>query len=578
MFEDTLLLAQLRQGNRTTLRDLRTENLDDWKARLEDRNVTKIIHNSSFDCAWIKHKLDINIAGIWDTFLMELVIIGKGEFGAKMSSLESTLIRYKLAKLDKTTRASFIGHTGPFTAKQLKYAGEDVRYLEALMIKQQRILKRMDLLNTARLENLVAEVVYQMKCTGICIDRAQWAAVADASEKAYEDANMNIDRLIGGNKIASYHVGVQQDIYETQTAPNEWELKVNWNSPKQVKEFFLEHAGLVVESLRDLPFMKGAPLVDAFLAMREHYKNVTTYGHSWVEKYVRPDDKVYADFNQIVSTGRFSCREPNMQNLPKDSDTDHRRCFRPSPGYRFVNADFEGQELGLMAYASEDPGWIDPILRGEDLHSVMASKLFGLAWEKGATRKCSFPRRCQCPIHMDLRQKAKRFNFGIPYGKGPNTIAQDLGISTSEAYALVRRLRGIAPRLVSWLRRNGQKAVNDRTIRTLPPFERYRNLEDVHEDWHVRNQGFNTPVQGSGADMIKLSMWYAYEAELTHRVGGRLLLCVHDELITEAPIETVETWTALLKDAMKRAAEIIVRPGLINIEPVICDLWEKQNK
>ncbi len=575
--ERELLLIQLRRDKKTTLRDMRTQNIDDWKPQLEDRSIVKIIQNSLFDCSWWKHKLDIGVQGIWDPYLMELVILGQGEYGARFAGLKYLLKKYRIANIDKEQQKSFIGHVGPYTSAQLKYAAVDVLYLEELMYKQQRVLKKMGLLNTARLENLVAEVVYEMRCTGIAIDRDKWTKVAEENEAKYREANEAIDRLIGGNKIASYHIGVQQDIFETKEAPNEWELRVNWKSHKQVKEFFWEHAGLEVGSLKELPFIRGYPLVDAFMEMQKHSKNVTTYGHGWLEQHVRPDDRVYADFNQIVSTGRFSCREPNMQNLPKDSDTDHRRCFRPTEGYRFVIADFEGQELGLMAHASDDPGWVDPILEGKDLHSVMAAQLFS-QWDGVAEKTCVFPRKCKCPGHMHLRQLAKRFNFGIPYGKGPNTIAQDLGISVQEAYTLVRRLKGIAPGLVRWLQENGRNAVRDRYIHTLPPFNRYRDLHGLAEDWHVKNQGYNTPVQGSGADMIKLSMWYAHKAAKESNTGGRILVCVHDELITEAPEETVGEWALLVKDAMKRAAEVIVRPGLINIEPIICDVWEKQSK
>lgn len=575
MFEHDLLSIQFKRDNeKVVIRDMRTENIDDWSPVLQDRDTIKIIQNSLFDCAWWKHKLGISTVGIWDPYLMELVILGKGEFGAKEAGLKYMLKKYHIADISKEQQMSFVGHVGPFTAKQLTYMAIDVKHLEPLMIKQQRLLKKMGLLNTARLENLVAEVVYEMKCTGICIDRDKWTNVANDSEKKYFDANEAIDRLIGGNKRASYHIGIQQDIFETKEAPNEWELRINWNSHKQVKAFFYNNAGVSITSLKELPSFRGVPLVDAFLAMREHYKNVTTYGHSWIEKYVHADDKVYADFNQIVRTGRFSCREPNMQNLPPD----HRRCFKPSPGYRFVIPDFEGQELGLMAHASGDQGWVEPILRGEDLHSVMASQLFP-EWCHAEVKGCVFPRKCKCPGHVHLRQKAKRFNFGIPYGKGPVTIAEDLGITVQEAYRLIRRLKGIAPRLVAWLRHNGDSAVKNRYIHTLPPFERYRNLDGPgFVDWHARNQGYNTPVQGSGADMIKLSMWYAHKAIKEGSTGARILLCVHDELVTEAPIANCEAWRLELKDAMKRAAEVIVAPGLINIEPVICDIWEKQSK
>lgn len=576
---DTILLYGHRKADKNYIHDYPTEQqIFMYKDELEDPDVPVIIHNSAFDCYFLKVKYGINVRGIRDTQVMQTLIIGKGELAGHRVALDVVLKEYRIySKMDKSTRDTFIGHTGPITPKQIRYFRDDLKYLEPLWERQQKMLKRLGLETVAQLENLVCEIVYQMRAQGIHVDVEKWQRLADESETAYTLAETELNKLIGGNRRASYHVGVQQDIFETREAPNVSELKVNWESNVQVKKFFKQYGGIDVKSYKELPGLAGHPLVDAFLNMQKRYKNVTTYGHSFIEQYAR-NGIVHPSFNQIVSTGRFSCREPNMQNLPKESLSMHRHCFVPSPGYKFAIADFEGQELGLMAHASDDPAWLEPILRGDDLHSVMASMLFP-EWEKVGLKSCAFPRRCQCPGHKALRQKAKTFNFGIPYGKRGQSISQDLGISVNDAYRLVRRMRGIAPRLMHWLDDNGREAITTRKIRTLPPFNRLRVLEDMGPelDWHVRNVGFNTPVQGSGADMIKLSMWYAYKSALENPdIGGRLLVCVHDELITEAPANTIKQWAALLKDAMRRAAEVITRPGLINVEPIIVDKWQKE--
>ncbi len=261
-----------------------------------------------------------------------------------------------------------------------------------------------------------------------------------------------------------------------------------------------------------------------------------------------------------------------MQNQPPEQ----REAFEPSPGCKFVNADMGAQELGIMAYGSREDSWIDTMTKGLDLHSVRSAMFFP-EWEELTEEGCVFPLKCSCKGHKVLRQKGKRFNFGIPYGKGGQTIALDLDISERKAWALIKKDKRLAPKLHRWLRVNGEQAIRDKVAYTLPPFNRFRNLEDIKDDWHRRNQGFNTPVQGTGADMIKLSMWYAYKVILEKPyLGAKLLLTVHDELVTECLAEYAEEWRLLLKDAMRRAAELITMPGLITIEPIIQMKWEKE--
>lgn len=580
----------------------RPPHFEEFKELCETRDVNKIIQNGAFEGSFMAWHWDTWLRNIHDTKITETVILGienipyellkgataerKEELARQVStSLAYIIPRYKLGKMDKTLQTAFVGvdkKTGKdnydrkITTSMIGYGIKDVALLPKVKAKQLALIKSMGLEEVAALENRTVEVTYKMRVFGIRHDTERWLKLADANEAALADALKKL------NKVTKNSVD-------------------NWNSPAQVKAYFKEAHGVTMESYDELPGLKGKnKILDQFIHIREEiYKYATAYGRDWlttefidkapkeVGPTVGPDGRVHPDFKQIVNTGRYSCSKPNMQQNPANKDKnplhEHIKCFIPADKHKFVGVDFGGQELGLMAAGSKEPGLIKPMLRGEDVHSLQAAKYFPREWPEGKKKGCKFPFQCSCKKHAPLRHKSKRTTFGMPYGLSASGLSRDIAVDFFTAKKLILGFERTLPTLNKWLTDNGKRGIELKEIRTLPPFNRRRSLILEREEWRRRNQGKNTPIQGSGADMLKKAMvlldeWIEKECKL---IAGKIslkqyiykiVLVVHDSVVSEVPTAKAEKFAKALKKCADAAAVLITQiPGLIKAEPEITD-------
>ena len=521
---------------------------------LEDKDTTVIIHSSQFDAPMLRLKTGIHIRNIWDTQVVQKVILG-GVFEIdewKDVALSYVLKKYGIADLEKETRESFIGYRGPITKGQLEYGYKDIRYLKKLADLQLKRAIKDDLVNTVKLENLTCEVTAELRYNGIEFDEQYWLDLAEENQR---EQQRRLKRL-----------------------PKEVD---NWNSPAQVKKFFKEKHDIEISSYEDIPDIKNKDL-DNFKHFRDIYSSVTKYGFGFLKRTykgrkeeldtVDPDGRIRGNYNQVLDTGRYSISNPPLQTLPAKGL--HRFAFIARKGYTLCVGDFTGQELGVIAAGSKEPVWIDAMLKGHDIHSVMAAKIYS-DWHQIADKKCSFPFKCKCPEHQRLRRPAKDLNFGLAYGKGAESFAIESGMSLNEAYRIIRKYKAFIPRVIKWLENNGNFAVRHGWIRTLEPFRRLRYV--LGEDWKKRNRGKNTPVQGSGADMMKLSMCMIYDYIYENNLDIKLVLTVHDELLTEVHKKMAEKWRVTMKFFMEEASMFITGDKLVTTDPEIMDRWKPKD-
>lgn len=491
------------------------------EAMLTDPSIVKIIHNAAFDVPFIRLQTGIRIVNIFDTMLAEKLIVA-GRFNMS-ASLKETLKRHGIANLDKD-----VEHNAKLTQRYIEYAKNDVRYLLKLAKEQEYQIHKMGMLKLLDLENRCVEVTSEMRFNGIGFDKQRWLQIAEENEKKY---NGYLKKL-GGD--------------------------VNWNSPKQVKEQFV-HLGL--QSFEQLPKLKGKDKrLDLFIEARELYKSVTSYGKGWLwrdkhetESTIDEDSRVRCSFNQIIDTGRFSSSEPNMQQLPARGL--HREAFVPAKGSLLCVADFSGQELGIMAAASGEQQWIKIMEEGKDLHEFMGRKIFGESYTK------------------ELRPLAKDLNFGLAYGKGVESFAEQAKLDINKARNIVYKYKRSVPTLIEWLNRNGNSGVRESISYSLPPFNRVRYLDG--EDWQKRNRAKNHPVQGTGADMIKLALVRLNEYIYNEGYEGniKIVLCVHDEIISEVNKGLAKEWVKAKKEIMEQAAYDILKYRIVRTTPVLVSNW-----
>ncbi len=299
------------------------------------------------------------------------------------------------------------------------------------------------------------------------------------------------------------------------------------------------------------------PVVDALLSFRKLEKLRSTYLEP-LPRLMDADGRIRTTFNQLATaTGRLSSSNPNLQNIPVRGSLGRRMraCFTAPEGRMLVSADYSQIELRVLAHLSRDETLLAAFREGEDIHARTASLLFDVAVSE---------------VSADQRRNAKTINFGLIYGMGPQKLAQELNISLAEARAFMKRYFERLQGLRRFYDNVERQAAELGYVTTLAG--RRRLLPDLHGENPqaqslARRQAFNTLIQGSAADIIKLAMIAVHEDTRLRKLGARLLLQVHDELLLEVPAEAAE-------EAGQQIAGLMatVRPGGVTLDvPLVAD-------
>ncbi len=334
----------------------------------------------------------------------------------------------------------------------------------------------------------------------------------------------------------------------------------NLGSPKQLQEILFGERGLPTtkkiktghttdaDALQSLFTQTGDPLLEQLLRWRDVSKLRQTV--TGLLSSVSDDGRIHTTFNQIVAaTGRLSSQDPNLQNIPIRTDEGRRirSGFVVGPGFEcLLTADYSQIEMRLMAHLSEDEGLIEAFRSGEDLHTTVASRVFGV--ERGA-------------VDAEMRRKIKAMSYGLAYGLSPYGLAQQLGIETSEASRLMDeyflRFGGVR----DYLRDVVDRARGTGYTETMLGRRRY--LPDLTSDVRQRREmaermALNAPIQGSAADIVKVAMLRVDSALHAAGLRSRMLLQVHDELVLEVAPGELEQVEALVRREMGAAVPLTV--------------------
>jgi DNA polymerase-1 len=335
----------------------------------------------------------------------------------------------------------------------------------------------------------------------------------------------------------------------------------NINSPAQLADVLFARRGLPVlrrtaktkapstdaDVLAELA-ARGHALPALILEYREQAKLKSTYVDA-LPRQVGPDGRIHTRFNQAVAaTGRLSSSDPNLQNIPARTEMGRevRRAFVADRGSVLVAADYSQIELRVLAHLSGDPGLNAAFARGEDIHRATAALVFGVAPEL---------------VGPDQRRAAKTINFGLIYGMGAYALARELGIKAAEAQHFIDAYFAKLPGVRTYL--DGIKAEAHATGKVTTLFGRVRWLEGLDSASaqvraNAERQAINAPVQGTAADLMKLSMIRLHNELRRSALPARLLLQVHDELVLEADEGALSEVAALTKRIMESAAELSV--------------------
>ncbi len=303
-----------------------------------------------------------------------------------------------------------------------------------------------------------------------------------------------------------------------------------------------------VDVLEQLAAM-GHEVPKLLIEYRELAKLKSTYVDA-LPGYIHPDTgRIHTSFNQVgAATGRLSSAEPNLQNIPVRTERGEsiRRAFVAPPGCRLLVADYSQIELRLLAHFSGDPAFVEAFAQGGDIHRQTAAVIFGVPQEQ---------------VTGEMRSRAKTINFATIYGQGPFALARQLGISQDEAKAFIRQYFERFAGVRAWLDRTVLEARERGYVETL--FGRRRYITELKDkNFNIRAFGertaTNSPLQGSAADLIKVAMIRIHGSLRSERLGTRLLLQVHDELVLEVPEGEEAAAKELVKRHMEGAAKLRV--------------------
>lgn len=522
------LLSLCVEGHEPWLLDLQATGYDLGPLGPALAAAEVIAHNAKFDALWLRVKCGVKLPRVFCTLTAARLLVAGTRPG---NDLDRCLERYLgIAPGDDQSCSDWGGMF--LTDDQLAYAARDVCHLHALRAKLTGEIVGAAMETVAQLEMELLPVVVEMEATGLAVNRDKLASI----------------RAQALAKCAAYAT-------ELRTTLNEPALNVS--SPQQLQQA-LERAGVAVpntneETLTGSGDEQFVPLVLAYRAAEKEAQQA----QSLIE-CIASDGRIHGRFDPTgTATGRFSSKEPNLQNIGRGS---LRQCFIAPEGRRLVVADYSQIELRAAAAIAGETKMIEAYQRGEDLHRGTAAAVLGKAVDA---------------VTKEDRQLAKAVNFGLLYGQSaPGLVkyaASSYGVMLPEDEA--KEIRAKFFRTYGQLRQwhgeshlQAEKGV--REIRTV--IGRRRLIPQEASAWERFTALVNTPVQGGCADGMKRAL-----VQLATAVppGARILSTVHDEIIVEAAEQDAEETRRILETVMVEAMAALFPQVPVEVEAKVCTSW-----
>ena len=528
----------------------RSETLALLKTWLEDKNALKVGQNLKFD--WhILANHGINLQGIaHDTLLQSYVL--ESHRSHDMDTLAQRHLGIKTITFEEVCGkgASQICFDQVDIATATQYAAEDAditlrlhRYMWPL-IEQDEHLRYV--YQTIEIPTL--GVLAKMERKGILID----------SKKLAQQS-----QVIGLRMLE-----LEKEIYELAGQP------FNIQSPKQIGEILFQ--------IKKLPIVKktpgGAPSTDEEVLQKLSenyplparildYRSLAKLQSTYIEKLPRMADtisgRVHTNYAQAVAaTGRLASNEPNLQNIPVRTLEGRkiREAFIALPGWKIVSADYSQIELRIMAHIAQDANLLDAFANGRDIHQATAAEIFSIGLDQ---------------VNSEQRRYAKIINFGLIYGMSAFGLASNLGIERSAAQAYIDMYFARYPGVAKYMADTRVIAKEKGYVETI--FGRRLWLPEINSSNGMRRQGaeraaINAPMQGTAADLIKLSMIAVQSWLEEQQLRTQLLLQVHDELVLEVPVEELDFVQAGLRRLM---TEVVTLRVPLEVGIGVGDNWEE---
>lgn len=509
--------------------------LEKLRPVLTDPNVGKVAHNAKFDMLLLARH------GVWvrglrgDTMIAAYLINpGRRGLGLKELAFESLDITMTpITDLIGTGRKQITMAQVPIRAAA-DYAGADADVtlrLSARLVPE--LAKRGLLALYSEVEVPLVPVLMQMELTGVLVD-------PDFLRRMGRDLDEQLAAL-------------SADIYGAVGH------EFNLNSPKQLGDILFTElklptgrrtkTGYSVDA-DELERLSGThPAVDTLLEYRQLSKLKSTYVDGLLELIDPDDHHVHTSFNQtIAATGRLSSSNPNLQNIPVRTEVGRRirRAFLADPAHYLLTADYSQIELRILAHITHEPALLDAFRADEDIHAATAARLFKVPLDQ---------------VTPDQRRLAKTVNFAVLYGQSAFGLARVTGMSNADATEFIRNYAATFPKVQEYVQGTLHQARTQGYVQTLLGRKRYvpdMGTLPLAQRQAVEREAVNMPIQGSNADMIKIAMIRLFDQLTDLKLGARMILQVHDELVLEVPDDELTLVSELVRGAMTSAMKLDV--------------------
>lgn len=519
------------------------QTLEIFRPFFEKEDLLKVAHNLKFDYK-ILRRYNITVKGaMFDTMIAHYLLNPDGRHG--MDYLSEIYLGYKPVSIE-----TIIGKKGKNQGNfrdadlrtQTDYAAEDADVTFQLYELFAPQLKKENLEDLFfNIEMPLMEVLAKMELAGISLDEKWLAQESIDLENDLRQLEAKIFELSGE--------------------------EFNVNSPKQLGEILFEKLQLDPKAKKTKTGQYATSedilqklaskheIIQHILEYRTYQKLKSTYVDALPSQIEKSDNRVHTNFSQTTAaTGRLASVNPNLQNIPIRTlrGQQIRGAFVAGEGKKIISADYSQIELRLIAEISGEDNMIKAFQDGEDIHASTAAKLFNIPLEE---------------VSKIQRSQAKTVNFGILYGQGAFALAEQTGLSRSEAKQMIEAYFETYSKLKAYMADQVKKAREIGYVETI--LGRKRHLKDISSGnfvvrAHAERNAVNAPIQGSAADVVKVAMIKIQKEFEKEKLQTRMLLQVHDELVFESPVEEVELAVNIIKMEMENAIETQV-PLLVEV-------------
>ena len=509
------------------LEENETEYIRIMKSLLEGSDIKKITHGVKYGyTALLKLGIDMDLVDFDEEIAAYLLDSSKSEYSIK------TIMEEKLGETFDADGSELIANEVFAMKKLYGILSEEIKKegMEELLLK---------------VEQPLTKVIAHMEYEGFSVNREE------------------LDSL--GYKFSTEISELTSSIYNL--AGEEF----NINSPKQLGKILFEKLDLPVIKKTKTGYSTNAEVLDALKDKHEiigkilYYRQLSKLYSTYVEGLkvvIDEDGRIHSNFTQTVTTtGRLSSTEPNLQNIPIKTENGRsiRKVFIPHNEQSVIlSADYSQIELRVLAHISNDENMINAFKSHADIHTSTASEVFNVPVEE---------------VTKTMRSNAKAVNFGIVYGIGDFSLAQDLGITRAEAKSYIDAYLNRYHKVEEYMEKVVEEAEKNSYVTTF--LNRKRYIPEVKSSNKMvkalgKRLAMNAPIQGSAADIIKIAMINVANKLKEKKLKSKLILQVHDELILNVYKDELDLVKELVKNEMEHALELKVP---LDVDISIGDTW-----